>query len=199
MSVFARNQDEGCLRVPALSTPSAIRLSRPQNRPAMPLARCLPHLPWPIARHVRQHGQNPRRDQGPLHQSRPATPRLERKRHQRPRPLGSRHGVLLGLSGSAERIGRGIVQHHRDHGGLQAGRALDWQIDRPRRFRLAPVVEPAKRPVGGERRADAGGQRIESDLGAPSFLDTCLHQFLLSYLKSTGDSMPLFVCLRFGL
>ena len=32
--------------------------------------------------------------------------RLERKRHLRPRPLGSCHRVLLGLSGSGQRVGR---------------------------------------------------------------------------------------------
>ena len=42
------------------------------------------------------------------------------------------------------------MQHHRDHGGLQAPRALDRQIDGPRRFRLDPVAEPAQRAVGGE-------------------------------------------------
>ena len=40
--------------------------------------------------------------------------RLERKRHLRPRPLGSCHGVLLRFSGSGQRVGRGIVQHHRE-------------------------------------------------------------------------------------
>ena len=53
------------------------------------------------------------------------------------------------------------MQHHRDHGGLQAGRALDRQIDRARGFGLDPVAEPAQRPVGGKRCADAGGQRVE--------------------------------------
>ena len=47
---------------------------------------------------------------------------------------------------------RGIVKHHRDDGGLQAGRAFDRQIDRPRRFRLDPVAEAAQRAVGGELR-----------------------------------------------
>ena len=90
--------------------------------------------------------------------------RLERKRHQRPRPLGSCHGVLLGLSGSGQLVGRGIVQHDRYDGGLHARRALDGQIDRPWGFRLDPVTEPAQRAVGGESRADAGGQHVEGSV-----------------------------------
>ena len=36
---------------------------------------------------------------------------LERERHQRPRPLGSCHGVLLGLSGSESRFGVVLAAH----------------------------------------------------------------------------------------
>jgi hypothetical protein len=87
--------------------------------------------------------------------------RLERKRHLRPRPLGSCHGVLLGLSGSGQRVGHGIVQHHRDHGGLKADRAFNRQIDGLRGFSLDPIAEPAQRPVSGERRADAGTDGVK--------------------------------------
>jgi hypothetical protein len=51
------------------------------------------------------------------------------------------------------------VQHHWDHGGLQADRALDWQIGRAGRLRLDPVAEPAERSISRKDRADAGGER----------------------------------------
>ena len=54
------------------------------------------------------------------------------------------------------------MQHNRNDGRLQAGSALDGQIDQSRRFRLNPVAEAAQRAVGDNRRADAGGQYVES-------------------------------------
>ncbi len=54
------------------------------------------------------------------------------------------------------------MEDDRYHRRFQACRPLDGQIDPPRRFRLDPVAETSQRPVSGERRADAGDQRIES-------------------------------------
>jgi hypothetical protein len=63
------------------------------------------------------------------------------------------------------------VQHDWDHGSLQAGRALDRQIDRPRRVRLDPVAEPAEGSVGREQGADAGGQAVEGGVPRGGGLD----------------------------
>ena len=40
-----------------------------------------------------------------------------------------------------------------------------------RRFRFDPVAEPARRAVGGERRADAGGQRVEGGVAVGALHD----------------------------
>ena len=58
------------------------------------------------------------------------------------------------------------MQNDRDHGGLQHRRAVNCEIDRARRYRFDPVAEPAERAVGRQRRADAGGQRIEDRVPA---------------------------------
>jgi hypothetical protein len=43
-----------------------------------------------------------------------------------------------------------------------AGSTLDWQIHRSWCFGLDPVAGAAQRTVGGNRRADAGNQVVES-------------------------------------
>ena len=49
---------------------------------------------------------------------------------------------------------------------FSARRAIDGEIDRARRFGLDPVAEAAQRAVGRERRADAGGERVERRVAA---------------------------------
>ena len=51
-------------------------------------------------------------------------------------------------------------------------RALDREVHRARRFRLDPVAEAAQRSVGGKRRADAGGQRVEGDVTGGTLNDS---------------------------
>lgn len=55
---------------------------------------------------------------------------------------------------------------------ISLGRALDRQIDGPRRLRLNPVAEPAQRSIGGERRADAGDQRVEGGVTGGALHDS---------------------------
>lgn len=63
----------------------------------------------------------------------------------------------LDCRGSGEWVSRGIVQDDRDHGRLQAGRAIHWQIDRLRGLRLHPVAEAAERADGAlHDRLDLG-------------------------------------------
>ena len=54
-----------------------------------------------------------------------------------------------------------MVQDNRDDGRLQAARALDRQIQGPRRYRLDPVAESSQRTVAAESWAEAGAERIE--------------------------------------
>ena len=64
------------------------------------------------------------------------------------------------------------MQHHRDHSGLQARRALDRHIDRPWRFRLDPVAEPAQSAVGGDGGADTGDQRVKNGVPVGALNDS---------------------------
>lgn len=60
------------------------------------------------------------------------------------------------------------MQDNRDHRRLQAGGTLDGQIDRTRRFRLDPIAEAAKRPVGGNCCPDTGAEGVEGGVtGGP--------------------------------
>jgi hypothetical protein len=79
------------------------------------------------------------------------------------RPAPSRHlAEREDPRASGERVGQGVVQDDGDHCGLQARRAFDGQIDRPRSLGLDPVAEPAKRPVGREHYAeDLAGRHVE--------------------------------------
>lgn len=71
--------------------------------------------------------------------------------------------ILLDQGGTArrDRVSNGStcrltsLTHH------GPGRTLDGQIDGPWRLRLDPIAKPTERAVGGERRADAGNQRVE--------------------------------------
>ena len=62
------------------------------------------------------------------------------------------------MGSAGERVGRGVVQDHRDHGRLQAGHT-NYRLGC---FRLNPALEAAERPVSGERGADVGAERVES-------------------------------------
>ncbi len=76
---------------------------------------------------------------------------LERKRHLRPRPLGSCHRGLLRLSGSGQRVSGGVVQNYRDHGRLQAGSAFHRKVYGPR----ASASTQSQRPPSVRSAASA--------------------------------------------
>ncbi len=64
------------------------------------------------------------------------------------------------------------MQDHRDHSRRQAGRTLDRQIDRARRFPLDPVAEAAECPVSSKCRANAGAERVEGRVTVGALYDS---------------------------
>jgi hypothetical protein len=111
--------------------------------------------------------------------------------------------------GPGERIGARVVKHDRNDGGFQRRRAVDGQVNRPRRLGLNPVAQAPVRPVSGENDVNAGGQCVEggvpavSGLGYPARgqgenLVSALFPMIGTYNRSRAAEFPPCATLRLG-